>query len=173
LPGGVGFCNAVRRSLVSDVKSWAPRHVTIRENTSSYADEYIAHRIGLVPFRCVGNGKTMTLKAQGPKVVYASDVIGPAFESIFNPIEIVHLKHTQAIDLTIHFDRQCGSKHARYASCAAVGLSPAADGHTLRFDCWGDPKEQLERALDALDAKIDRALQSLAHQPAEPPRSMC
>ena len=61
LDGGAGFCNAVRRSLIGDVAMWAPCEVDVRINTSCETDEYLAHRIGMVPFRRVGHGEEMTL----------------------------------------------------------------------------------------------------------------
>ena len=44
------FPNALRRALRSDVERYAPSTITIRDNTSSQTDEYIAHRIGMIPF---------------------------------------------------------------------------------------------------------------------------
>lgn len=43
------FANALRRTLISDVPSCAFGVVHMITNTSSYGDEYVAHRIGLVP----------------------------------------------------------------------------------------------------------------------------
>lgn len=43
------FANALRRTLISDVPSCAFGFVQMITNTSSYGDEYVAHRIGLLP----------------------------------------------------------------------------------------------------------------------------
>ena len=48
--GDYSTANAIRRVLVSDVETYAPSEVIIHTNTSCQPDEYIAHRIGLIPF---------------------------------------------------------------------------------------------------------------------------
>ena len=177
LGGGVGFCNAVRRSLTGDVPSWAPYEVVVRENSSCQTDEFLAHRIGLIPFRRTGEGESLDLSGEGPSFLRIGDAVGPAFEPVFPQIEVMQLAAGQRIDLTIHFDRKTGASHARYAPCAAVGMEKAdGDGRCrLAFEMTGavDAREAVLAALDALEARVDDALQRLAHQPATPPKSMC
>ena len=43
--------NAARRALISSLRSVAPDRVEIDVNTSAHTDEYIAQRLGLLPFR--------------------------------------------------------------------------------------------------------------------------
>ncbi len=43
------FVNSLRRACINGVKTFAIDSVTFFENTSSIFDEYIAHRVGLVP----------------------------------------------------------------------------------------------------------------------------
>jgi DNA-directed RNA polymerase II subunit RPB3 len=45
----VSYCNSLRRIIMSDVETMAIDLVTIEENTSVLHDEYIAHRLGLIP----------------------------------------------------------------------------------------------------------------------------
>lgn len=170
-----GLCNALRRSLLSDVGMEAPSEIEVRRNTSWQTDEYLAHRIGLIPFRRVGNGTTMTLRVQGPGVARAVDVTGPAFEAVHAGIEILTLPSTeQALDLVIHFDEQKASRHARYSRCCGVGMRAAPGGHELSFDTvdGSPPLRALLDAVDALDRRIDGALLSLARQPDRLPESI-
>lgn len=177
IPGGVGFCNSVRRTLLSDLSAWAPKEVVVRCNKSFQTDEYLAHRIGLVPFKRVGNGDTMTLRATGPCVVDCTHFVGPAFQPVHDDIEIIHLDTGQTIDMTIVFDRQLSSKHARYCPCAAVGMTvPDTNGEcAITFESCGaeSPKELMLSALDAFERRVDRALLALANQPTTPPKSFC
>lgn len=176
LPGGVGFGNAVRRTLLSDIESWAPCKVTLHENTTVQTDEYLGHRIGLIPFRSVGNGDTMTLDRTGPCTITAADVVGPAFEAVHPEIEILYLAKKQRLRMTIHFDQQAAGKHARYCVCAAVGMETLKNGHTkisFSVNTGRPPTEVMLEALDRLDQRVQRALHALANQPATPPTSFC
>ena len=176
LVGGVGFCNAVRRALLSDIEAWAPCEVVMRANTSAQNDEYLAHRIGLIPFSCQGSGGgELTLRATGPCTVTADMFTGPGFTSVHGGIEVVVLADArQRVDMTVRFDKQVASKHARYATCAGVGMEAAGAHHVLRFTTNDGeaPRKALNRALDALDARVGHALRELASE-APPPQSMC
>ena len=178
LSGGVGFCNAVRRTLLSDLEAEAPCEAVVRTNTSCQTDEFLAHRLGLVPFRRVGNGDTMELRAQGPCTVCARDLVGPAFAAVHPDLEVMVLGDArQRLDLTLRFDKRAASAHARYATCAGVGMAEGEGGgtHVLRFETndGSPPQDRLLEALDKLEARVDGALLQLARQPATPPRSMC
>ena len=176
LDGGAGFCNAVRRSLIGDVAMWAPCEVDVRINTSCETDEYLAHRIGMVPFRRVGHGEEMTLRATGPSVVCASDVVGTAFAPMHGDVVLMELGRAQELDLTIRFDKRRASAHVRYAPLAAVGMERVdRTHHRISFEILDErtPLGALHEGLDALEARVDRALLNLAHQPAQAPTSMC
>ena len=175
MSGGVGFCNAVRRSLLSDVTTEAPHSVRIHVNTTCYTDEFLAHRIGLVPFRRVGNGDQLKLDASGPCSAFTSMTIGPAFECVHD-VEIARLAAGHRLSLTIFIDTQDPATHPRYSPCAAVGMRHLDDGRCeirFRSNDARAPKELMLTALDRTEERLQRALRALANQPETPPESYC
>ena len=175
IPGGAGFCNAIRRTLLSDLSSEAPYSVEIRVNTSCQTDEFIAHRIGMIPFRRTGNGNTLDLKVKD-RSARSTDLTGVAFEPCVD-VEIMSMQAGQSLDMTIRFDEQLSRKHARYAKCAAVGMSKVDNEgrHKIVFETLdgSDPRTIMRSALDALESRIDDALLDLANKDLPPPKSMC
>lgn len=45
----ISLANSLRRILLAEVETIAIHNVKVYENTSSLPDEYIAHRLGLIP----------------------------------------------------------------------------------------------------------------------------
>lgn len=159
LSSSVGAVNAIRRALIMDIESWAADTVTFEKNSSCQTDEYIAHRIGMVPFIKVGNGETMKIHVKG-RTVSASDLKGPSFKMV-RDVEIIEMNEEQEIKATVHFNYKSGAVHARYKMCAAVAMQLLNNGqYKLSFETLNDeePDDVLKKALSAIESKIDRAL---------------
>lgn len=197
VPGGVGLGNALRRTLLTDLPGWAPHSVEVEANTSCQTDEFLAHRIGLVPYRRTALAAdpavpTVPLRADrtGPCTMVAGDLTSPDFEAVFPQLPLMKLGPGQRVALRATCDRRPASTHARYARCAAVGMRRVRPAHepapeTLR-ECeddacelqfltndGSDPREALLEAVALLEARCDRALHHLTHPPATPPQSYC
>ena len=177
IPGGAGFCNSVRRALISDIETWAASSVVVRRNTSCETDEFLSHRLGMVPL-CQSDAAedcVLTLRSTGPGTVYAGDLVGARARPVQPGIPLLQLAAGQEVDLDVHVDRKRAGVHPRYAPCAAVGMEPAGrDHHRIRLRSNDDrlPRELVLSALTALSAKVEDAFHQLAHQPTEPPKDM-
>ena len=110
-------------------------------------------------------------------VALAGDVTGCAFEAIYPDIQIMDLGEDSTLDITIHFDTNKASKHARYSTCAAVGMKHIQrDTYRITFELHDDkliPRDVLLRAIDCLEKRVDRSLLQISNQPNPPPRSRC
>lgn len=156
LPGGAGKCNALRRALLTDLSCVAPDAVVVRTNTTGYTDEYLAARIGLVPFDVTDDETTTTtLCVTGPCTATTADLVGARHATI----ELARCRAGQSLDLDVHFRRGTGREHARFTRVAAVGMAPVDDDdlHELRFDPLYDDAGHacLHEALAALQRRID------------------
>ena len=152
-----GFPNAVRRALMNDVQTYAPAEVRIRTNTSSQTDEYLAHRIGLIPFVALDEAEApLTLRVTG-RTATARDMQGDSFRAV-QDVPLVRLIGEQTVDMDVVFAKGTAAEHARYAPIGPVAYRRADDGTTtLAFETISGtcPLEHGLEALRSLLARID------------------
>jgi DNA-directed RNA polymerase subunit D len=111
------LANAMRRS-VNEIQVLAIDEVEIFKNDSALYDEFLAHRIGLVPLKMETgmNEKTeieLKLVKTGPGTVYASDFKGGV--SVVHPtIPLTLLEKDQEIEVIATARLGKGSDHEKY-----------------------------------------------------------
>lgn len=71
--------NAIRRTILNDLPAFAIEEVTFFENNSAMFNEYLAHRLGLIPLTFDDEVSkeakiTFSLDSQGPTTVYSKDL---------------------------------------------------------------------------------------------------
>ena len=129
-----GFPNAVRRALLTDVSRYAPLEVDVVENTSSQTDEYIAHRIGLIPFELTGDPEEkISLNVKGREVC-AFDFEGDSFRAVEN-VPIILLSNIQELKIRVSFTRGAGRDHARFALIGPVSYKMERAGEVSAAIC--------------------------------------
>lgn len=122
------YVNALRRTVLENVETLAIEDIYIYENSSTMFDEFIGHRIGLLPLKIgkKGIGKddrvTLMLDQEGPCTVYARDIqsTDPNIEIKTPNVPIMKLKEGQRLRLELKAVVGSGSTHAKWQP-ATVG----------------------------------------------------
>lgn len=143
----LAFANAIRRTSLAEVSSLVIEDVYVLKNTSPLFDEFIAHRLGLIPLKydineldlnfrdecdCGGIGcnmctVTLTISKetdnQTTTVVYSSDLISSneGVEPISSTIPIVKLGPNQSLELECMAQLGRGKEHAKWQPVSAMG----------------------------------------------------
>ncbi|NYZ80004.1 DNA-directed RNA polymerase subunit D [Candidatus Micrarchaeota archaeon] len=171
------MANAIRRTLMSEVPAMAIDEIDFYENRSSMFDEYLGHRMGLIPLTtdlksytpadecCGGNcGKCsviLTLDAQGPSTVYSKDLKSKDkdVKPFYDNIPIIKLGEGQAIRLEAKAVLGRGKQHAKFQPCTCSYNSQKTDETKFDFEIesYGnhEPEVLLKAALKIIEAKID------------------
>lgn len=131
------FVNTLRRVILSELPTMAIKKVNLVKNGSALFDEILAHRLGLLPLStdlgsynmqdectCKGAGcakcqATLTLKAEGPITVYASDIkpSDPKIKPIYGKMPIVKLLKGQELEFEAAAGLGIGKDHAKFSPC--------------------------------------------------------
>ncbi len=116
-----GLVNALRRIIISEVPTLAIHEVRIVENSSPLWDEFIAHRLGLIPLRAeygTYNEHTkveFSLEKTGPSIVYSGDLkTNSDVKVVDDRIIIVKLLPDQSIRLTATAIMGTAKQHAKW-----------------------------------------------------------
>ncbi len=111
-----GLMNALRRIVISEVPVFAVEELYIYENDSPLWDEFIAHRVGLIPLKAEYGTYTPT-----SEVMFQLDVTGPAV------VTAAHLKPSDPsvvpVDDKIVIVKLMDGQRLRFDAKARVGTA--------------------------------------------------
>jgi DNA-directed RNA polymerase subunit D len=157
------YANALRRMAMSHVKCFAIDKATFYENTSAIFDEYIAHRIGLIPIATPSSGYSetdeimFTLDATGPKTVYSRDLESSDKEvKVKNGnIPIIKLAQDQRLRIEAKAVLGEGARHAKFQP-GIVTYEQKDKDFNFYVETFGQmaPKQIVEKALEALESTL-------------------
>jgi len=116
------FMNSIRRAAMNAVPVFAIEDVTFYDNSSVLFDEYLAHRLGLLPIKTdpkkfkLGDKVKFTLDKEGPGTVYSKDIktTDPVIDITEKEIPVAKLKKGQKIKLEATAVMGVGKEHAKW-----------------------------------------------------------
>ncbi|MGI0100371.1 MAG: DNA-directed RNA polymerase subunit D [Candidatus Micrarchaeaceae archaeon] len=156
--------NALRREAINHVKCFAIDTVTFYENSGAIFDEYIAHRIGLIPIKTPSSGYSeedevlLTLEAEGPKTVYSKDLDckDKDVKVANDGIPIIKLAPEQRLRIDCKAIMGTGSRHSKFQP--GIITYEQVDDSTFNFyvETFGQmpPKEIVNKALSAIKDEL-------------------
>ena len=132
------FANQLRWCVGRDIPTLALNEVNILQS-SPFPDEYIAHRVALMPFAPTKPGAQVAkvhLDVQGEGRVLAHQIQGEA-KAMTPNLVVTTLPEGCFIRMTGKFDVGCGKDHQRYNHVACARVARRSDGapHHLE-ECW-------------------------------------
>jgi DNA-directed RNA polymerase subunit D len=165
----VAFANALRRYASMRVPVLVMDKITIYENTTSLFDEYLAHRIGMIPVTTPEKlpkeiDITFYLDEAGPKTVYSKDLkcsdkdIATGRETI----PIITLTENQKLKLEGKLKLGIGHTHAKYQSgVAAYEIAGEKIIFMVESLFQMTPKELMLRACDEIESDLGELAKEL------------
>ncbi|RLG48359.1 MAG: DNA-directed RNA polymerase subunit D [Thermoproteota archaeon] len=130
------LANSFRRALLSEVPVMAVDEVIFYMNTTEFPDEYIAHRLAMIPIKTdlssyrVGDGKIVTLRVdkraeKDGEVVYSGDLESsdPAIVPANPNIPIVVMQEGAALRLEAIVRMGKGKWHSKWQAVSGLGYS--------------------------------------------------
>ncbi len=160
---GTGLANMIRRYSMSRIPVLAIEKVTIYDNTSSFWDEYIAHRIGLMPVTTPKKTPksaelTFTLDAEGPKKVYSNELkcSDKGISIAKDNIPVVTLAQNQRLKLEGMAVLGKATQHAKFqAGLVSYGEKDGKFSFMVESFLHMPPKDVLERGCDEITSDIE------------------
>jgi DNA-directed RNA polymerase subunit D len=158
------FANLLRRYAISSVQTFAITEAAFYENTSSFFDEYISHRLGLIPLTTPSKLKsdeevTLMIDAEGPAVVYSGNMksTDKAVKPVSDKIPIIKLSEGQRLRVEAKALPGTARTHAKYQpGIISYGYE---NEDTFRFviESYGqmDAEDILARAISQIQSNAE------------------
>lgn len=152
----MAFINALRRTIMNGLPVLAIEDVSIYDNSGTLFDEFLAHRLGMLPIVTdlktykEGDKVKFMLEEEGPKTVYSKDLkcTDPKIEVFDKKIPITTLSKGQRIKLEAEAIVGKGKDHVKWQPAMVtyeqLPLNSAVKASSLCEKCAKDCSEKLE-----------------------------
>ncbi len=158
------YANAIRRIATGSVPTFAIDTVTFYENSSVMFDEYIAHRIGLIPITTPAKGYTdkdevlFTTEAEGPKTVYSRDIASADkdVKVAIDNIPVIKLVEEQTIRIEGKARMGIGANHAKFQPGLVTYDQKSSGSFEFYVESFGQmpPRQIINKAFDVIEEQM-------------------
>lgn len=156
------IANALRRIMIADTKCWAIDTVDFYKNESIMTFEEIAHRLGLLPLKKIGNLEPivrLNYEAKTTVTILAKDLEYENIEPLYPDIPILILQKGQTVkfEAKITYNSKNGGGHAKWSPATAVFYNYEKDEFTFTIETTGSvtPKDLFTESLKILDERLE------------------
>lgn len=160
------FINSIRRTIMNDVPILAIEDVSIYDNSSTVSDEFIAHRLALLPIKTdlktykKNESISMSLNKEGPCTAYSGDIkcTDPKIEVAQKRIPIVELGKGQKLKMEMKAVMGTGEEHSKWQPALAsfkqvVHLEVGEECNLCQLCIKACPQECLEKGKNGIVLK--------------------
>ena len=156
--------NAMRRTIIGGLPIYAIDKVVFYENNSTYFDEFIAHRIGLVPMKIPmkateDSEEVMLTLNVSDRNVYSRDIKGEGDIKVDNgDIPIVKLIENQSVRTECIARVGLGRAHAKFQAGIASYTKVSDGKFKFMVESFGQmkAKDMVLKAIDLIQANLEK-----------------
>ena len=166
----VNFANAIRRIATNSIECMAIDSVTFYENSSAIFDEYIAHRIGLVPILTPKDAVRedeviFKLEAEGPATVYSESLESndKSVKVANSKIPIIKLAEGQMLRLEGKAVMGSAAKSAKFQPGLVTYKQLSDDSYEFYVEAFGQipAREIINKTLSIITNNIKEVYKEL------------
>ena len=163
----MGIANGLRRAIMNDIEAFAPSHIVMRENMTCQTDEYIAHRIAMIPFHLKGNSSGFLTLNVRDRSAFTSDLVGDDFEVATTTIPIIKMIKGQALHFDVYFERGSGKDHAKFSHISRVSYDNKNSHVNMGFETITTRPaiQHLRCAIEAMEKNLHRVVYLIESEP--------
>jgi len=161
------FANTLRRTIIADVPTWAIDNVIIIENTTVLHDEFIAHRLGLMPIKVTTKNTPcdkihFTFKKQASddttlETWYSKDIVSKHAKMVYPKIPIVKVTKGQSLEFECIAIKGTGSEHSKWSPVSTCMFTCVNDKTAhFKLESIGsiEPSDIVSSAISVLKEKF-------------------